>query len=493
MPLSARRQAEGGPQWWVYAGILFDAGISIINLVFHSRRSVRSAGRRGVKRFISQEPIMNLVDFVKDACRQIDPTAETLQQVAARFEAAVRGGLAKQPSSLPMLPSFIDRPTGAERGEAVAIDFGGTNVRILKVGLNGGQVQSGRPHMVCLKDPGGAYDYTLVQTQAEELFDFIARHVKEMLGGDDSELPLGHTFSFPCRQEGINSAVLLFWTKEIRTSGVVGRDVTTLLVEALRRQGVRNVRPRAIINDTVGTLLAAAYKLRGVEVGSICGTGHNTCYLEPKHPLTGMPMIVNMEAGSFDGVRLTYFDQEVNEASVRPGGQLLEKMVSGAYLGEVVLAAMRTMVTERVLPIGNHSWDRGALTGFHLSQVLSDGPGCDNTRSVAENRLALRGLSDEQLQAIRKLVGSVTGRSARLVGATYAGILRYLDPGLEREHVIAVDGSLYEKMPGYQVGIRSGLEAVLGPGARGVVTRLVKDGSGIGAAIAALVAEANPT
>jgi hexokinase len=183
----------------------------------------------------------------------------------------------------------------------------------------------------------------------------------------------------------------------------------------------------------------------------------------------------------------------VNEASVRPGGQLLEKMVSGAYLGEVVLAAMRTMVTERVLPIGNHSWDRGALTGFHLSQVLSDGPGCDNTRSVAENRLALRGLSDEQLQAIRKLVGSVTGRSARLVGATYAGILRYLDPGLEREHVIAVDGSLYEKMPGYQVGIRSGLEAVLGPGARGVVTRLVKDGSGIGAAIAALVAEANPT
>jgi hexokinase len=432
---------------------------------------------------------MNLSEFVHDACRQIDPTTETLQQVAERLETDMRAGLAGRPSSLPMLPSYIDRPTGRERGEAVAIDFGGTNVRILKAGLDGGTVQCGKTSSFSLKDEQGAYDYTLEQSRADDLFDFIADHVKDVLEGGRSDLPLGHTFSFPCKQEGLNRAVLLFWTKEIRTSGVVGRDVTPLLEAALRRRGVSNIHPRAVINDTVGTLLAAAYKFRGAEIGSICGTGHNTCYLEPRHPLTGGPMIVNMEAGSFDGVHLTYFDQEVNEASVRPGGQLLEKMVSGAYLGEVVLAAMRTMVTERVLPTGDHGWDRGALTGLHLSQVLSDGPGCENTKSVAETRMGLAGLGGEQLLALRRLVESVTGRSARLVGATYAGIVRYLDPGLARGHVIAVDGSLYEKMPGYPAGIRAGLEAVLGPGARGVDTRLVKDGSGIGAAIAALVAE----
>jgi hexokinase len=44
-------------------------------------------------------------------------------------------------------------------------------------------------------------------------------------------------------------------------------------------------------------------------------------------------------------------------------------------------------------------------------------------------------------------------------------------------------------MPLYDAGIRAGLEAVLGPGAGRVTTSLIKDGSGIGAAIAALVAD----
>jgi hexokinase len=433
---------------------------------------------------------MVLSEFVEEACNQIDLTTEALQQVAARFEAAMRAGLAGRPSSLLMLPSYITRPTGEERGEAIAIDFGGTNVRVLKVHLTNGQSQFSKSSNFTLKDPSGAYDYTREETQAEELFDFIARHVVDVLAGDRSTLPLGHTFSFPCRQEGINRAVLIQWTKEIRTSGVEGQDVTPLLAEALERQGVRNVRPRAVINDTVGTLLAAAYQLREVEIGSICGTGHNTCYLEPRHPLTGKPMIVNMETGSFDGVTLTPFDRMVNEASVRPGEQLLEKMVSGAYLGEVVLAVLRTMVAERLLPAGNRSWNRGTLTGVHMTQVLEDGADCGKTKSVAKDKLALTGLTIEQLLAFRRVVESVAGRSARLVGATFAGILRYLDPGLEREHVVAIDGSLYAHMPLYDAGIRAGLEACLGPGSGRVTTSLIKDGSGIGAAIAALVASA---
>jgi hexokinase len=144
----------------------------------------------------------------------------------------------------------------------------------------------------------------------------------------------------------------------------------------------------------------------------------------------------------------------------------------------------------RSLPAGNQSWDRGTLAGIHLSEVLADGPDCGNTKRMAQTELGLAGLTNGQLQAIRKLVESVSGRSARLVGATYAGILRYLDPGLDQEHVVAIDGSLYAKMPRYPEGIRAGLEAVLGPGAARVTTRLIKDGSGIGAAIAAVVADA---
>jgi hexokinase len=434
---------------------------------------------------------MTLADFVTDACSLLDPTSGAMQKIAAEFAAAMHDGLEGGASPLRMLPAYIARPTGGERGTAVAIDFGGTNVRIAKMRLADGRVQSNVPVAFSLKDPGGTYDYTREQIRAEDLFDFIAGHVVDVLEGDRSTLPLGHTFSFPCRQEGINRAVLIQWTKEIRTSGVEGRDVTRLLAEALDRQGARNVLPRAVINDTVGTLLAAAYEFREVDLGSICGTGHNTCYLEPCHPLTGKPMIVNIESGNFDGVPLTRFDREVNEASGHPGAQMLEKMVSGAYLGEVMLSVLRAMAAEGFLDGDTERWERGTLTSVHLTRILEDGPEGDSAKNITRSRLGLPELSGEQLLALRRLAKSVTQRSARLVGATYAGILRHLDPRNEREHIVAIDGSLYAHIPGYDAGIRAGLEAALGMGARGVTTRLVKDGSGIGAAIAALVADAN--
>jgi hexokinase len=433
---------------------------------------------------------MNAADFTREHCGRLDPTDEYLRRIAERFAAAMREGLAGKPSPLRMLPSYITAPSGDEHGQAVAVDFGGTNVRILKVCLAGGRVTCSTPRSFSLKAPDGSYDYTREESSAEELFDFIADHVAQAAADSTVELPLGHTFSFPCRQEGVNRAVLIQWTKEIRTGGVEGRDITPLLAEALERRDVRHVHPRAVINDTVGTLLAAAYQYRDVDLGSICGTGHNTCYLEPHHPLTGGPMIVNLESGGFDGVEPTSFDREVNERSDRPGAQLLEKMVSGAYLGEVVLAALRAMAAERLLPSDGREWGRGTLTGVQLSRILADGPGCPDTKAVAESRLALSGLREDQLDAIRKLVASVAGRSARLVGATYGGILRHLDPGMERNHLVAIDGSLYAHMPGYDAGIRAGLIAVLGRGAGHVTMRLVKDGSGIGAAIAALLADA---
>jgi hexokinase len=448
----------------------------------------RHRSQKAVKDF-SEAKNMILAEFVKETCGELNLSNAVLQKVAVEFETAMRDGLEGKPSSLRMLPSFISRPTGRERGEAIAIDFGGTNVRVLKVRLEDGKSRCEKVTTFSLKDPGGAYDYTGEQIRAEELFDFIVRHVAEVAGGGGAALPLGHTFSFPCRQEGINRAVLIQWTKEIRTSGVEGRDVTPLLEEALARQGVRNVRPRAILNDTVGTLLAAAYTLRDAEIGSICGTGHNTCYLEPRHPLTGKPMIVNTEAGNFDKVALTRFDREVNEASARPGAMLLEKQVSGAYLGEVVLAVLRAMTAERLLPAPTQDWSRGILTGVHLAQILQDGSGYEHSKQASETLLGLSGLAAEQLRALQMLVESVVARSARLVGATYGAILRYLDPDLGRNHVVAVDGSLYAHMPGYEAGIRAGLEGVLGEGARSVDTCWIRDGSGIGAAIAATVAD----
>ena len=52
-------------------------------------------------------------------------------------------------------------------------------------------------------------------------------------------LPLGFTFSFPCRQEGLDRAILTQWTKGFKCEGVEGHNIVQLLQEAIQRRGVR--------------------------------------------------------------------------------------------------------------------------------------------------------------------------------------------------------------------------------------------------------------
>jgi len=74
-----------------------------------------------------------------------------------------------------------------------------------------------------------------------QLFDFlaecIAKFVKEQrLSG--RILPLGFTFSFPCKQEGLAKGRLLHWSKGFKCAGVEGQDVVKLLQEAICRRRV---------------------------------------------------------------------------------------------------------------------------------------------------------------------------------------------------------------------------------------------------------------
>ena len=80
-------------------------------------------------------------------------------------------------------------------------------------------------------------------------------------------------------------------------------------------------------------------------------------------------------------------------------------------------------------------------------------------------------------------------RSARLVTASYVGIIWHRTGAgkINRQH-IAVDGSVYEKMPLVKENINKALNELLGEEAAKVDTILDNGGSGLGAAIAAAMA-----
>ena len=402
-----------------------------------------------------------------------------MDAAARRFQGEIGQGLSGHESSLRLLPAYVSLPTGEETGEFLTVDFGGTNVRAAKVRLFGG----GRYEITGRAEKPlrvfGQYDFTGKDTAAATLFGILADLLIEAAGGDRKKVyRLGHTFSFPSAQETLADARLIQWTKEFAVEGVEGAWVNALLAEALAARGYDNIRPVSVINDTVAVLLAASYQVPGTFIGAIYATGHNACYHESfagKRCAT----ILNLESGGFAQVTQNDYDRRLDEASERPGAQRLEKMVSGRYLGALYALALMDILALDAPP----SFSAEALAAV----VSGEGAALERIAALCKAPLTARATA----QAV-ELSAAVAGRSAGLVAASFAGILRHR--AAERmmpSRCIAVEGSLYEKFPGLSVTVSRALTIFLqGSGIAPPSVCLVRGGAAIGAALSAAMAEA---
>nr|CDJ83089.1 Hexokinase domain containing protein [Haemonchus contortus] len=312
---------------------------------------------------------------------------ETLEQVMTLLEASIEKGLkgdSGDAGALKMLPTYVRAvPNGEESGDYLALDLGGTNFRILLIRLNGREAEmTGKVYSV----PQG-----ITQGSGETLFDHIAecmaRFMEEQGIPFSRKLPLGFTFSFPCQQEGLTSAKLIRWTKGFKASGCEGVDVCKMLKDACNRRSDIEIDVVALLNDTVGTLMACAFKENTCQIGVIVGTGTNACYMEQieripklKDKLAddGLPdeMIMNTEWGAFgdDGALRfihTKYDREVDKNSVNPGKQIFEKMISGMYLGELARVALKEMAQQGLLFGGQTGLleERGRFSTRFMSDI----------------------------------------------------------------------------------------------------------------------------
>lgn len=423
----------------------------------------------------------------QDVISEFNATTEMLRGVARNFQKDLQIGL-KDPksSSMRMLKSYVGLPAGDEKGEFLALDFGGTNVRVLRYRLEGEGHSKVIRHVAEPLIVAGEYDYVGKGSTQEQMFNFIAKLIDDTIEGDhETKFYLGHTFSFPSSQDDLNNAKLIIWTKEFATAGVEGEVVNDLLLAALKRRGIENVIPVAVINDTVAVLLSAAYKHPDIYVGSIYATGHNTCYLEPSiHDPKGFGkggMILNLECGNFMNLTPNRFDSAFDRKSEKPGEQRFEKMVSGRYMCELFGMAVAELLDE------NKHYDN--LTSVDMSMIISDvSANLEKVADIVSNKIGHK-LELDDLKKIQELAAAVVIRSARLVAASYVGIIwqRAGEGEIIPQH-IAVDGSVYEKMPLVQENMNKAFEELLGKDAAKVDTILDNGGSGLGAAIAAAMA-----
>ncbi|NWY30446.1 HXK1 protein, partial [Pheucticus melanocephalus] len=388
---------------------------------------------------------------------------ETLLDVMARFRREMKNGLSRDfnpTATVKMLPTFVRSiPDGSEKGDFIALDLGGSYFRILRVKVSHEKKQTVQMESEIYNTPED-----IMHGSGTRLFD----HVAECLGDfmekqqiKDKKLPVGFTFSFPCRQSKLDEGFLITWTKRFKASGVEGADVVRLLNKAIKKRGDYDADIMAVVNDTVGTMMTCGFDDQRCEVGLIIGTGTNACYMEEMRHIDLVEgdegrMCINTEWGAFgdDGsledIR-TEFDREIDRGSLNPGKQLFEKMVSGLYMGELVRLILVKMAKEGLLFEGRITPElltKGKFETKHVSAIEKSKEGLNKAKEIL-TRLGVEP-SHEDCIAVQHVCTIVSFRSANLVASTLGAILNQLrdNKGVGRlRTTVGVDGSLYKMHP----------------------------------------------
>lgn len=309
---------------------------------------------------------------------------------------------------------------------------------------------------------------------------------------------LGFTFSFPTEQTAIDAGTLITWNKDFAATGVIGNDVVALLQEELLDRGI-NLRVRALANDTVGTMEAAAYRFPETAMGVILGTGTNAAYLEkagnvPKW--AGAPcdeMVINTEWGNLGmGSLMNGYDTAVDRASDNPGAQQLEKMISGMYLGELTRVTLSDAVVRSALsPECAAQMQVAYKAKLSLQTAAMAAMEADTSPTLSEvgRVLAEAGVvstTEADRILVREACVCVSSRAAFLSAVGVASLLDLTEHTDECK--VAVDGTVFECYPFFKERMERGLELILGDKrAHAVDLILAKDGSGVGAAIIAAI------
>ncbi|CAI7668649.1 Glucokinase [Penicillium manginii] len=486
---------------------------------------------------------MSLLAEATRIAREFDYPAEQVQRGVAEYIRQQNEGLAKENTTLSQIPTFVTAvPNGTEKGLYLAVDLGGTNFRVCSVQLHGDTTFSLTQSKIMIPRE------LMASGTSKDLFLFLARQIESFLrihhnehfeahlrrrlaGASEQELfDLGFTFSFPVRQFGINSGTLIRWTKGFNIPDAVGHDVCALLQSAIDELELP-VRVAALVNDTVGTLMARSYTSpgdTGTFLGAIFGTGTNGAYVEKLDKITKLQhmkdahydkstgeMIINAEWGSFDNhlsvLPSTVYDRDLDAESNNPGIQMFEKRVSGMFLGEILrrallaihndpkLAIFKASATSKVsLPSDSLFYRQWGLDTSLLSQVEADTTkDFVDVKAALKDHLKIENPSDAECEAVKILVHAIGKRAARLSAVPIAAIL--IDSGkLDTEGVvdIGVDGSLVEFYPNFEAHIREAMREVPQVGVAGdkkIRIGISKDGSGVGAALIALVASKDET
>ncbi|KAK3352385.1 actin-like ATPase domain-containing protein [Lasiosphaeria hispida] len=350
-------------------------------------------------------PPPDLRAFLKPLSFEFGSVVSLSQELALTFKHLSAQSLS-QFLPTPISESILRQAAASSRGRFLAIDIGGTNLRVAFIELLGGSDysisseasvdsqgtgQGARRLKRHLEHSWPIQDH-LKNENPENLFSWVGNRVAQvvrrgcelfMLTPGD-ELPMGVTFSFPMKQNSLSEATLMPMGKGFAiTSSLDLGDHLMKGYEKHRAPDMPHIKIAAISNDAVATLVSFVYQFpaepdQKAVMGLIVGTGCNATIplkLSSLHPskwpgaisvLDGqdgadVKIAVNTEwsiNGSAPPLRnfgfVTHWDEQLDRAGEAPGFQPLEYMTAGRYLGELArIIFVDTLHKVMDVPVGS--------------------------------------------------------------------------------------------------------------------------------------------
>ncbi len=362
------------------------------------------------------------------------------------FQNQMYKGLNAQPSSLPMVASFLPAKIKKTPNEKrLVIDVGGTNIRCAIAYFD----DNGIPHIEQLRK-------TSIPTNnigAKRFYTFIAEFVAPLCHCID-EIAL--CFSYNVNIDSTLDGQLVSLSKELDNPELVGTRVGNEILIALNNLGY-NCKRITLSNDTVATLLgglSVSNKEYSAYVGFIMGTGTNISYTERAinvkkvHKYNHDNMIINCESAEYSGFEMGDFDKIVIANTELPNQSQLEKMISGKYIAEIAYQALIFAKEENLITT---ACTITPFTAKDMTLFLS------NEENIIDNML----MCDEDTAIAKGIMTEIINRSAKIsaitVGATI--IASY-----DKSHLpacVVCEGSTYRYLFGYKEQFHSYLTSIL--------------------------------
>ncbi|KAI4183441.1 MAG: hypothetical protein L6R41_005383 [Letrouitia leprolyta] len=449
---------------------------------------------------------------------------EHLLALSKKLQAELKDRL--QSSTSCMLPSHnYTLPDGKEHGTYLALEVGGSTLRVALVDLYGRDRP--RQSLRIRRIVTSTIDNRVRDLRGLAFFDWIAEKIGEMLSADKAAndhiewkepLPMGIAWSFPIDQTSIRSGNIIGMGKGFHCSIYKGHDLGDLITQACQRLNL-NIRLDAIVNDSSAAVLSRAYLDSSTRLAVILGTGinaaihlpisslHNSKFGVREFPTTEdtTHVLVNTELSMFGkkAFSATRWDEHLNAHHILPDYQPMEYLLAGGYLGEIVRLILVEATDSAGLFDGHlppalskpYSLETRTLATIEADTYPSLSPSCKLFQETYNLDFAP---TPAEMHFIREVTLAVCRRSeGYFTAAIYAlsSLYHEIDTACSTnglEHIsIGCDGSVINKYPCYMQQSQVLLDQMrrMGdPGRKRVVLESAGESAVLGAGVAAAMA-----